>query len=392
MRGRILIAAGILALLASAEAGAATLAVEPEGKDEVVVYRAEPGEENRVTASTDGATVTLTDPGADIAPGAECASVNDHEATCNFPGFVDFVVELGGKADRLRIVGPQIILRADGGPGPDRLTGGPEPDSFDGGFGPDVISGRGHFDGVAYGDRTNDLRVTLAGGKRNDGGPLDGAKRDRLRGIERVSGGEGDDLLVGSSADNSLLGVGGRDVLKGKAGADRLVGSDGRDRAFGGPGPDLFSPSAGRDRHYGGKGPDTFQDGFNDGGDLQSGGLGFDTAQYQSGHNRITLDGRANDGNCANPACSSSDEGDNVTGIDELLMFGGDDFLVGSRHDELFQPAGGADTVQARGGDDTIIVSPDNELDTYNCGPGIDRIEGTADAFDTNPNCEVLVP
>jgi Ca2+-binding RTX toxin-like protein len=389
------LAAGFgLALWAAAPASASTLAVESAGKTQEIFYRAGPGEANRVRATTDGATVTVVDSGAAIVPGMGCVSIDENEATCNRPGFVAINMELGGRADTGRVSGPMITLRAEGGGGRDRLVGAQFPDVFDGGRGADVIYGRGGpSDWIRYQDRSEDLQVTLADGKRNDGSRLDGPKRDRLRSIENVVGGSGDDLLVGTPGENTLTGNAGHDVLRGKAGPDSFFDEDGRDRSYGGAGADLFySAGSGRDRHYGGRGADTIQDGFDDGADLQVGGPGFDTAQYTSGHNRITLDGQANDGNCGNPACTFSEEGDNVRGVEELLVSSGDDFLIGSRRAESFRPSGGTDTVFARGGDDTIAVHDDGEADLFNCGGGSDTIDGTPDALDMNPNCEVFLP
>ena len=103
---------------------------------------------------------------------------------------------------------------------------------------------------------------------------------------------------------------------------------------------------------------------------------------------RVRLDGRANDGVCADAACASSDEGDNAKGIEEIQAGFGDDVLIGSSRDEVFRPSMGDDTVRARGGDDTVHLNGDGDTDTVNCGGGTDSIVGTPDAFDTNQNCE----
>jgi Ca2+-binding RTX toxin-like protein len=392
VRGRIALAVGIgLGLWAAVPVSASTLAVESAGKTQEVFYRAGPGEANRVTASTDGATVTVVDPGAMIEPGMNCDSVGPHTATCTRAGFVAINMELGARNDRGRISGPMITLRAEGGGGQDRLVGSQASDNFDGGRGADVVNGRGLSDWIRYIDRNEDLRVTLADGKRNDGSRLDGAKRDRLRSIENAVGGSGDDLLTGTAGENTLTGNAGHDVLRGRGGPDSFFEEDGRDRSYGGSGGDLFyATGAGRDRRYGGTGADTLQDAFDDGADLQVGGPGLDTAQYQ-GVNRITLDGQANDGNCADPACKSSAEGDNVQ-VEELLVSSGDDVLIGSRRAEVFRPSGGADTVLARGGDDTINSHDDGAADHFDCGAGTDTIAGDFEIFDLTPNCEVFPP
>jgi RTX calcium-binding nonapeptide repeat (4 copies) len=378
-----------LALAWPGAASASSLSVQPVGKGFEVFYVAALGEENSATASTDGAVVTVVDPGAEMEAGPGCAPVSDHEATCNFPAFATVHFELRGGDDSARVTGPMIIMKAEGGGGRDRLVGGQLFDQLDGGPGADVLNGRGQSDVVLYTDRPDDLRVTLGDGKRNDGGPMDGTLRDRLRSIEVVLGGDGDDLLVGTGGENSLFAGDGRDVVRGNGGPDDLGGQSGRDRAFGGGGADLFPGDTGRDRHFGGKGADYFQGGsVGNGADLFAGEGGHDTVDYTFGQIRVSLDGKANDGRCADPTCASSDEGDNASGIEEITATFGADVLIGSGRDEVFHPFPGADTVRAKGGNDTVHLSIDGAVDDVNCGPGIDDVLGTPDVFDMNKNCE----
>lgn len=58
--------------------------------------------------------------------------------------------------------------------------------------------------------------------------------------IENAVGGQGRDLLVGNSADNSLQGQAGDDVIAGGDGADTLIGGAGDDTLYGEEGSDLF--------------------------------------------------------------------------------------------------------------------------------------------------------
>jgi Ca2+-binding RTX toxin-like protein len=381
----------VVALLLPAGASAATVSVDDLSENKEIDYIAGPGEANRLAASTDGSVVTVRDPGAVIQPGNDCQLVNAHQATCDLVGIAPINAELRGGGDRGRVSGPLIALNGVGGPGHDRFVGGPASDRFDGGFGPDVLLGRGSSDFAFYFTRSEDIRVTLGDGRRNEGGPSDGPKRDRLGGIEAVAGGSGDDHLVGNAAENGLFSAEGRDVLIGKGGGDSFDGGDGRDLSRGGSGGDLFAGSLGRDRALGGKGDDVIQmgSGGENGADLYSGGAGHDTLQgVFFGLIRVTLDGRANDGLCTDPSCASSDEGDNAVGIEEVLGSLGGDVLIGSRRAEVFSPGQGADTVRARGGDDTVHLSIDGVADTINCGAGNDSIVGTPDATDTNANCE----
>jgi Ca2+-binding RTX toxin-like protein len=297
-----------LAAVLPAAAHAGTVDVEPSGKTSRVAVRAAAGEANRVVVRSDGATVIVRDRGAPLVAGNGCLQATANRVTCAFPAFVEALVELKGGKDRVRVRGAFLRLVAFGGPGADRITGGPRTDVLDGGAGPDVLDGRGSVDVATYLERNQGVRVTLADGKRNDGGKVDGAQRDLLRRMEHVFGGNGNDVLVGDGKVNSLFGGPGRDLLRGRGGDDDLIGGTGNDRAFGGPGDDLFPGDTGRDRSFGQGGADHFQGaGAGSGPDLFAGGKGRDTAQYSFGSVRLSLDGEANDGRCADPACTSSD-------------------------------------------------------------------------------------
>ena len=140
----------------------------------------------------------------------------------------------------------------DGGPGNDRLLGGVAGEEFHGGGGadelrggggddaltdddvdgavddrspgPDTVDGGGGVDAVSYRRRTAPVDIDLADAA-TDGGPGEG---DRLRNVESVVGGRGDDRLAGNRRPNLLDGRGGRDRLIGRGGADELRGAEGR--------------------------------------------------------------------------------------------------------------------------------------------------------------------
>ena len=56
-----------------------------------------------------------------------------------------------------------------------------------------------------------------------------GAGNDAISGFEHLTGGSGNDRLIGTDAANTLTGLGGDDRLNGGAGADKLLGGDGND-------------------------------------------------------------------------------------------------------------------------------------------------------------------
>jgi Ca2+-binding RTX toxin-like protein len=212
----------------------------------------------------------------------------------------------------------------DGGPGNDMLQSG----HLDGGSGADTFGGPG-YDRVSYGDRVNPVTVStdglandgesgegdqvaasveiivggdggdmLAGDADLDGGPgndlltagvdagglAGGDGNDTLRaGTGRedglgLSGGRGDDLLIGSPLPDELSGGQGADRLMGRAGADELYDGGGADLVHGGRGRDVVFGGAGRDRFFGDRGKDRLVTCGDYRRDLVDGGAGRDRA------------------------------------------------------------------------------------------------------------------
>lgn len=136
-----------------------------------------------------------------------------------------------------------------GGSAADRIDGGPGDDTFADNFGADVLIGGTGNDIATFFNRGADLTITLDG-RANDGQDL-GGKPEAMnvgRDIERVTGGQGNDRIVGNAADNVLDGFTGDDTVTGGGGADQLLGNYGDDyldardsvvdRVGGGPGYD----------------------------------------------------------------------------------------------------------------------------------------------------------
>lgn len=89
-----------------------------------------------------------------------------------------------------------------------------------------------------------------------------------------ISGGGGNDHLVGSEASDTISGLGGDDVLEGRGGADWLWGNDGDDQLDGGAGNDVLTGGRGSDVLVGGEGADVFE--LGDGKDSVYAGAGND--------------------------------------------------------------------------------------------------------------------
>lgn len=133
----------------------------------------------------------------------------------------------------------------------------------------------GHFDGIQVSAKNgndqvivrsaDDLPVTLSGGNGND----------------LLVGADGDDQLIGGAGNDRLVGMGGNDWEWGDAGNDVIDGSNGDDNLYGG---------AGNDRLSGGNGDDVIVS--IGGGDRDSvqGGNGFDSFWADDSYNERILD------------------------------------------------------------------------------------------------------
>ena len=99
-----------------------------------------------------------------------------------------------------------------------------------------------------------------------------GARGDKLRSIENLTGSSQKDSLTGDANPNVLMGMGEADTLTGGAGDDTLDGGAGDDTLNGDGDADTLSGGAGDDTLDGGAGDDTLTGGAGD--DDLSGGLG----------------------------------------------------------------------------------------------------------------------
>ena len=131
-----------------------------------------------------------------------------------------------------------------GGPGDDALYGTDGANALVPGVGADYVDGRGGDDHLRAGGDSQDADVLIGGDGADwvfydlrrkalfidlgDDQP-DGAagEGDRLAGIENVSGGHGDDIVIGDAAANVLSGSFGRDRLVGRGGDDLFATGSG---------------------------------------------------------------------------------------------------------------------------------------------------------------------
>jgi Ca2+-binding RTX toxin-like protein len=154
----------------------------------------------------------------------------------------------------------------NGGAGNDYLeTGGGLGAVLDGGDGSDTV--------FLFSSTDTDLKINLA----KAGEQLVASDTSvTLSNIENASGYYYNDVLIGSSADNSLYGDFGNDVLRGAGGNDHLYG-DGYDHGDGNVVTDAYS--VGDDTLVGGAGDDVLNGGG--GADNLQGGFGADTFVFE---------------------------------------------------------------------------------------------------------------
>lgn len=294
----------LLAVLAAATPGSAlasTVEVKEGTNRTEAVYAAAPGEKNDVLVShVDDYTLRIADPGATIAPGAGCRSIDAHTAECSNPdgssrfsylyaarvltGDGDDLVRsskdvVPGIAGPTALRGPQILV--DAGAGDDRLEGGANGDELNGGGGGhDTLIGGGNNDLLIDGDTTGaadsdeldggDDRDTISYAGRtapvvvdldNSAPEGEAGEGDSVGNVENVTGGSANDTLGGDDRDNWLIGGRGDDRVIGVSGDDQLEGNAGHDRIYGGQGNDGLSGGSSGDTLYGGSGRDGLRGG-----------------------------------------------------------------------------------------------------------------------------------
>jgi Ca2+-binding RTX toxin-like protein len=196
-------------------------------------------------------------------------------------------------------------------------------DIFDGGAGYDTLQGSGSADAILL----DDIRSPAA-----QSGP-------RIRNIERIDAGSGDDVVDltsqrysygnvtvdGGDGNDVIWSSSGDDVLLGGGGNDRINGGSGRDYLFGGSGRDTLVGGRGLDIMQGGSGNDTLTDSWRG---LMDGGSGDDV--INDGWGRALILGG--------------------TGNDTIKLGGGADVIAFNRGD-------GRDLIQSgRGGDATLSL------------------------------------
>ena len=360
----------------------------------------------------EGSDRVIGGPGRDHLVGDMCCGGPNEGADTILGGGGDDNLYGGGKGDVLNGGEGDDYLGSDDGD--DSLIGGPGDDGTDSGSidGADEYRPGPGNDYLTYEGRAD--RVTVS----QDGKPNDGRKTEKdniYPGLERIYGGDGNDLLVGNDGYNRIDGNGGNDTIKGLGGEDDLDGDVGHDTVSGGDGDEYFTNDAGQDKFLGGGGDDFFDAGStNDGRDIFSGGAGYDRIYYGNRTGNLSIDVRTDevgdrdgeagegdkvvndfeeiDGGTGSDTIHGGSMGEDInggggTGADFLYGHGGPDYLDGNDGNDRLEGNEGYDRLYADNGIDQIHTLDDGNDEAY-CNGGDDTVLAS-DPVDYIVGCEV---
>ncbi|MBK3575616.1 calcium-binding protein [Streptomyces sp. MBT65] len=261
-------------------AGAATApATVTKTNDNRLVYKAAPGQVNKVTAkatSTDGGdsiTYVIDDVvPVSIAAGVPCTHPTASDLTkisCQAMGgsadrpFAVILMSLGDRDDSIsydnatgQALNSALLML---GSGNDKAvdTGQFDGNEIDGEDGNDsIVVGT---DAIVFGDAGND---TVRLGARSRALTYAGNDTVYADGVDSwVDAGPGNDHLYGGAGKQTLNGDAGNDTIRGGTGDDVLHGNAGNDILYGNSGNDFLYGEAGNDKLYGGPGHDKLSGG-----------------------------------------------------------------------------------------------------------------------------------
>lgn len=253
-------------------------------------------------------------------------------------------------ANQINALGGTGNDRLSAGSANDTLSGGDADDALIGGAGSNVLDGGAGSDTADYSGATQTVRIDLNDGTVANNGY---GQVDTLTGIENLTGGAFNDVLVGQGDANTLIG---------NAGADYLIGLGGDDVLDGGTGAaNTLQGGLGDDRYIVRASGDSLVELANEGIDSVETTLGvfrlgthFENLSY-IGAAAFTGLGNALDNRIVGGS-----------GADSLLGYGGNDYLEGG--------AGAANTLIGGLGDDTYRVSAVGDTLIEQAGEGHDTV------------------
>lgn len=251
-----------------------------------------------------------------------------------------------------------------GGPGDDFVDGWVGDDVLWGDGGDDTIRGAAGTDRVVFDSSPNGVRANL-----NTGGAT-GQGTDTFNNgsgpIERLTGSDHNDVLVGDGGPNNLAGLRGNDILIGLAGNDLMKGGRRADTMLGGAGNDVVN-----------------------------GEPGVDTVSFAQSPNPVNVDLAA--------GTATGEGADMLTGVENVVGSGHGDLLAGNNGINVLRGRNGFDVLNARGGADRAFGGKGHDTmrghggddrlfgeagnDVHHGGSGTDRCSGGPGA-DSQTSCE----
>jgi Ca2+-binding RTX toxin-like protein len=187
-----------------------------------------------------------------------------------------------------------------------------------------------------------------------------------------------------------MTGGAGNDTIVGAAGADTIRGDDGADTLSGNGGNDTIIGGAGNDSLYGNAGDDVFLVSVGTGTDYFDGGAGFDTIKAAADNTVISFSQvpgveAISAGGFANVTIggTTGDDSWNFSGwtVDSaIVMTGGlgNDTITGSAGADAIRGDEGNDILNGGAGDDTFLIGTNSGGDSIDGGLGFDTIKATA--------------
>jgi len=295
-------------------------------------------------------------------------------------GEEDTIIGLGGN-DTLSGAGGNDLI--DGGAGTDNLNGGAGNDTIIGGVGADIINGAGGNDVILYsigdggdtivgdtgldtlniggtaGDDT--LSVTLAGGAVTGVG---GGTLSTVEAVNADLGGGNDLLSYGAATTDNVtvdLGAGTASGFAAISGVENVTSGSGNDLLVGDTGSNSLNGGTGNDTLVGGLGLDTL-----------TGGTGIDTVSYANETDAMVVNLTLN----TTSRASAASVEDVLSGIENAIGGTGGDTITGSTAGNLLDGGSGNDSVDGGAGNDTIVGGDGH--DALSGGAGVDSIDGGA--------------
>ncbi len=216
---------------------------------------------------------------------------------------------------------------------------------LNGGGGADTLTGGNGGDTASYANDTVGVVVQLATGFTAGGE----AAGDVLIEIESVTGGSGNDELMGDIGSN---------VLNGGAGDDAIGGGEGSDTVIGGAG-----------------------------GDTMDGGDGIDLLSYATSKLGVSVDMGLGNGT----ASSGDGTGDTFTNFENVLGSPVGDFIKGDQHANVLFGGRGADVLDGAGGNDRLVGGEQDDVFRYGSGGWHDTIVDFNANFGVNEFIELYM-